>query len=359
MALRDVTNTQHVAARPSLSRPPKLGASGPSAHHTSSHGLHHLTKPVAGAVASAAISASGDFYSRSGSGEFACRSAGGASSTVSTRASFSTPSALEDFLPPDEAADPQEVAEYVPDIYSNLIREESIRLPRPEYMEGQPDINTRFRATLIDWLIEVQMKYRLKMETVFLTVNIIDRYLEKRRVSRTKLQLVGVSSMLIAAKFEEIYPPEIRDFVYITDNAYAKQDILSMELSILGALEFHIAVPTAAHFFERYQRVNRCSEQHRFLLQYVLELSLPEYGMIRYSPSHMTAAATFLTNKLMKQHPSWPPQMVSCTRHTEQMMKACAKDMCGILEAAERSPLEAVRRKFSSEKYLAVAKMVF
>lgn len=85
------------------------------------------------------------------------------------------------------------------------------------------------RAILIDWLIEVHLKFKLLPETLFLTINLIDRYLEKTVIPRTKLQLVGVTSMLISSKYEEIYAPEVRDFVYITDKAYSKEEILAME----------------------------------------------------------------------------------------------------------------------------------
>lgn len=85
------------------------------------------------------------------------------------------------------------------------------------------------RAILIDWLIEVHLKFKLLPETLFLTINLIDRYLEKQIIPRTKLQLIGVTSMLISSKYEEIYAPEVRDFVYITDKAYTKEEILAME----------------------------------------------------------------------------------------------------------------------------------
>lgn len=179
----------------------------------------------------------------------------------------------------------------------NLGRGEAEHLPRPDYMDAQFDVNPKMRAILVDWLVEVHMKYKLKMETLFLTINLIDRFLDKRQTSRKKLQLVGVTTMLIAAKFEEIYPPEIRDFVYITDNAYTKEDILMMEVSILTALKFVLCVPTVAHFLERYQRINHCAEAHRHLMQYLLELSLLEYKMIRYAPSHLAAAALFLRDR--------------------------------------------------------------
>merc|ERR1719253_1664991 len=224
-------------------------------------------------------------------------------------------------------------------------------LPRPEYLEAQSDINAKMRAILIDWLVEVHMKYGLKHETLFLAVNVIDRYLEKRRITRKKLQLVGVTGMLIAAKFEEIYPPEVRDFVYITDKAYTKEEILGMEAQMLTALEWNVCCPTVAQFFERYQRANQCSEVHRCLVQYVLELTLVDIKMLSYPPSQIAAAATLLSNKLLKQHPAWPAAMVRHTKQTEVVAKACAKELCGLLEAAERSPQQAVRKKFLQPKY--------
>jgi len=83
----------------------------------------------------------------------------------------------------------------------------------------QNDINEKMRSILVDWLVEVHVKFKLLPETLFLTVNLIDRYLEAKKVLRQKLQLVGVTSMLIASKYEEIYAPEVKDFVYITDKA--------------------------------------------------------------------------------------------------------------------------------------------
>ena len=93
-------------------------------------------------------------------------------------------------------------------------------------MQVQTDINEKMRAILVDWLIDVHHKFKLLPETLFLTVNIIDRYLARHAIHRTKLQLVGVTAMLIASKYEEIYAPEVRDFVYITDKAYLKEEIL-------------------------------------------------------------------------------------------------------------------------------------
>jgi hypothetical protein len=86
------------------------------------------------------------------------------------------------------------------------------------YMPRQPKINETIRSTLIDWIIQIHYNFKLLPESLFLTVNIIDRYFSKHQVNKRDVQLVGVASMLIATKYEEIYPPLLKDFVYITDN---------------------------------------------------------------------------------------------------------------------------------------------
>ena len=117
------------------------------------------------------------------------------------------------------------------------------------------------RAILVDWLIEVHFKFKLLSETLFLTVNLIDRFLERSDVVRTKLQLVGVTAMLIACKYEEIYAPEVRDFVYITDKAYSREEILAMEASMLATLDFNICAPSSFRFLERYSKIAQANSK--------------------------------------------------------------------------------------------------
>lgn len=100
-------------------------------------------------------------------------------------------------------------AEYASDIHENMRKEEGKSLVWSSYMEAQPDVNEKMRAILIDWLVEVHLKFKLVPETLYLTVSLIDKYLEKVVVNWEKLQLVGVTAMLIASKYEEIYAPEV------------------------------------------------------------------------------------------------------------------------------------------------------
>lgn len=100
-------------------------------------------------------------------------------------------------------------------------------------MDSQPEINEKMRAILIDWLIEVHQKFELNPETLYLTINIVDRYLAVTTTSRRQLQLVGMSAMLIASKYEEIWAPKVNDFVCISDRAYTHEQVLEWKNGFL------------------------------------------------------------------------------------------------------------------------------
>ena len=96
-------------------------------------------------------------------------------------------------------------------------------------MRNQLDINENVRAILVDWIIAVHLKFKLLPETLYLTINLIDRYFGQFAIKKGDVQLVGVAALLIATKYEEIYPPTVKDFIYLTDNTYTKEKILQME----------------------------------------------------------------------------------------------------------------------------------
>ncbi len=118
------------------------------------------------------------------------------------------------------------------------------------YMKKQFDLNEKMRAVLIDWIVDVQLKFKLRSETLFLTIYIIDRYLNTKIIQKNRLQQVGISALIIACKYEEIYTPEVTDFTYLTDNTYTKKEILDMERDILSALSFDITIPSILCFYD-------------------------------------------------------------------------------------------------------------
>jgi len=161
-------------------------------------------------------------------------------------------------------------------------------------MDQQADINAKMRAILVDWLVEVHMKFRLVPDTLYLCINLIDRYCSHVSVARSKLQLVGVTALLIACKYEEIYPPEVRDCVYITDRAYNRQEVLDMEQDILQRLRFKITVPTAYPFLLRFLNMTKASQLSRIAANYYMERTLQEHDLLKFKPSVVAASAVVL-----------------------------------------------------------------
>lgn len=97
-------------------------------------------------------------------------------------------------------------------------------------MSRQQKISETIRSTLIDWIIQIDYNFKMLPETLFLTVNLIDRYFAKKQISKRQVQLVGVAAMLIASKYEEIYPPLLKDYVFISDNNCTADEILEEEM---------------------------------------------------------------------------------------------------------------------------------
>lgn len=163
--------------------------------------------------------------------------------------------------------------------------------------------------------------------------------------------------MLIAAKFEEIHPPRVHEFAYITDNTYTKKEILSMEATVLNALDFQISVPTPAHFLDRLQRVSGCDAMHGALARYALELSLLDLRSLRHPPSLMVGAALLLSNALLGRRSMCPVLLAQCTRRSEASLWACAEELHSLVDSARAASLQAVRRKYQLEQHFAVANL--
>lgn len=252
---------------------------------------------------------------------------------------------------------PQLVDEYVDDIFQHLKEIEFNITTNPLYMKSQTDINEKMRAILIDWLVEVHLKFKLVPETLFLTVNLIDRYLNKKTIMRNRLQLVGVTAMLIACKYEEIYAPEVKDFVYITDKAYTKDEIFAMESDILLTLDFNVTVPSSFRYMEIFNRYLKLEENAIMFCRYLLELFLVEYKMIKYNPSLLAASTMYITLKITKKMEA--EKVTELIGYTDEVLKECAKDICQILDNVEKNSLQAIRNKFSLPKYMEVAKIKF
>ena len=247
--------------------------------------------------------------------------------------------------------DPQVNNEYLLEMYQNLILEEKNVKSLFGYMKNQTDINEKMRAMLIDWLIDVHFKFKLKADTLFLTIWLVDKYLSLKKVKRSKLQLIGVTCMLIACKYEEIYSPEVFDFVYITENSYEKKDIIDLEMEILTLLDFNVTVPTSNSFFEIISSLLSFSTQEFYLGKYLLEMFLLDYRSLKYKPSEIANTICFIivnhrrNNDIAYLNESANDFIYNYTNN-EMMYKDCSRDICFLLEYLDSTQLVSVKKKY-------------
>ncbi|KAI4831139.1 hypothetical protein KUCAC02_002734 [Chaenocephalus aceratus] len=250
---------------------------------------------------------------------------------------------------------PQLCSEYVKDIYSYLHVLEVEQAVRPDYMQHY-EITERMRALLVDWLVQVHSRFQLLQETLYLTVAVMDRFLQVQPVSRRKLQLVGVTAMLVACKYEEMYAPEVADFAYITDNAFTKAQILVMEQLILRALNFELGRPLPLHFLRRASKVGNSDVERHTLAKYLMELTLLDYNMVHYRPSEIAAASLALSQLLLVALP-WSPQQQHYSTydaaHLKPIMQHIAKNIVMVNEG--KTKFQAVKNKYSSSKLMKIS----
>lgn len=250
---------------------------------------------------------------------------------------------------------PQMAASYANEIYANFFELERRFRVYSNYMGNQEFINEKMRCILVDWLVEVHLKFKMALETLFITVQLIDRYLEKRQVRRSRLQLVGVSALLVASKYEEIFPPEIQELVYITDKAYTKKDILEMESDIIETLDYQFCVPTTHTFLCRFLKAAHADRTMVQLCCYLVERSLQEYSLVKFLPSQIAAAAVLIARVSMHRH-KWSPTLLKYTTWDEPDLAECVDEFQKILSTPNNQQ-NAVYRKYSAQKFGGVARM--
>ncbi|KFV81248.1 Cyclin-A2, partial [Struthio camelus australis] len=247
------------------------------------------------------------------------------------------------------------VPDYVGDIHTYLREMEVKCKPKMGYMKKQPDITNNMRAILVDWLVEVGEEYKLQNETLHLAVNYIDRFLSSMSVLRGKLQLVGTAAMLLASKFEEIYPPEVAEFVYITDDTYTKKQVLRMEHLILKVLSFDLAAPTINQFLTQYFLHEQTSAKVESLSMYLGELSLIDADpYLKYLPSVIAAAAFHLAGYTITGQ-TWPESLCKVTGYTLENIKPCLMDLHKTYLKAAQHTQQSIREKYKSTKYHGVS----
>ncbi|KAF0981202.1 hypothetical protein FDP41_012990 [Naegleria fowleri] len=259
------------------------------------------------------------------------------STTVKKETSYTSPvrkNAVDAMImsPKVDASDadkPESCVEYVKDIFSHYRSIETKYMPNPNYMTFQRNFNEQTRVLTINWLLNVHNHFELSPETMFLCVNIFDRFLSAHPdVALEKIHLVAVTSLFIATKYEEVKPLLTEHVIKITRKMYSKEEILHMERLILKTLDFNLTIASSNVFLKRYLK---CSVQFDdvqvFIASFVNEMTLYDMNMLNYTPSTVACAAIYVARSLRKLGEKWNSNLIYYTGKTEEEILPCARQI--------------------------------
>ncbi|KAJ1950368.1 G2/mitotic-specific cyclin [Linderina macrospora] len=254
-----------------------------------------------------------------------------------------------DDLDGDDKDDPMMVSEYIDDIIGYLKEIEPRSMPDSAYMDKQMDLTWDMRRALVIWIIQIHYHFRMLPETLFLAVNLIDRFLSKRLVSVTKLQLVGIAGLIIASKYEGPETPDIKDFLYLCANTYTRKDILAMESSILQVLGHDMSYPNPMTFLRRVSKAEQYNVQSRTVAKYLMEVCLVDHRLMAFPPSHIAAAGICLARRMLHSG-EWDTNMRHFSGFEEAELQPCVNLMANCILCARDD--ESVFKKYSTQMFL-------
>ncbi|KAF2470066.1 uncharacterized protein BDR25DRAFT_325782 [Lindgomyces ingoldianus] len=249
----------------------------------------------------------------------------------------------------DEQWDTSMVAEYGEEIFDYMKELEERMKPNALYMDHQAEIQWSMRSVLMDWLVQVHNRFTLLPETLFLSVNYVDRFLSCKVVSLGKLQLVGATALFVAAKYEEINCPSVQEIVYMVDGAYTVDEILKAERFMLSMLQFELGWPGPMSFLRRISKADDYDLETRTLAKYFLEITVMDERFVGCAPSFTAAGAHCLARYMLKKG-DWSPAHVHYSGYTLQQLRQLVSV---ILECCENPQKHhaAVYDKYTDKRY--------
>ncbi|KAL1918048.1 uncharacterized protein VTP21DRAFT_3314 [Calcarisporiella thermophila] len=254
-----------------------------------------------------------------------------------------------EFEDEDDYLDTTMVAEYATEIFQYMRELELRYMPDPDYMERQTEVQWSMRTVLIDWLVQVHSRFQLLPETLFLCVNIIDRFLSVKVVALQKLQLVGCAALFIAAKVEEIQCPSVTEFVYMVDHQYTAEEMLKAERFMLNQLKFELGWPGPYNFLRRISKADDYDIQTRTLAKYFIEVTLVDEKFLDV-PASLVAAAGHYLAMMMLNKGEWTRAHRYYSGYKEEELQPVVDRILELLHHPKKHL--AITEKYSEKRYM-------
>ncbi|GMT01277.1 hypothetical protein PENTCL1PPCAC_23451, partial [Pristionchus entomophagus] len=241
--------------------------------------------------------------------------------------------------------------DFVGDINEYLFDTEENHLVDELFLSDKK-VTAKMRSILVDWIVQVHQRFHLLPETLHLTVYIVDRYLEKANVEKTELQLVGVCAMLAASKYEETYCPELKDFEFITDNAFNKKQMLRMEVGVVKATGFDLGRPHSIQFLRSFSQRAEANASIHCLAKYLSEMCLVDASFSSIKASLIAAGSLWLADHIKGSNLNLKSAFssVADVEFMKESVKTGKMIASWVLRVRRVGKLRAVTEKYSSSK---------
>lgn len=268
----------------------------------------------------------------------------------------------------EDTYDPTMVVEYCNEIFEHTSRLEKKLCADPNYIDYQPDLTWKHRHTLLNWLVQVHEKFNLLQETLYLAVNIMDRFLSHTEIALDKFHLVGSTCLFIASKYEEINCIVLKDLLKILDDEYTESQVIRAERYILCALEFELGWPGPMSYLRRISKADEYDFDIRTLAKYLLETTIMEPSFVASPPSWIAAGAYYLSLVIFRDsycitHDGlvyddiWTSKHTYYAGYTEQQITPAAAVIAQNCRYAETKH-EAIFKKYSQKRHRKCSQMV-
>ncbi|KAJ2550609.1 B-type cyclin [Coemansia sp. RSA 1933] len=269
------------------------------------------------------------------------------------------PIMLEEIRMFDADVDPQDTTllpEYSDDIFGYMRELEVQQMPDPNYIARQPMLSWPTRAVLVEWLVQVHHRFNLLPESLYLCINFVDRFLSAKEIVLNKLQLVGAVSLLIAAKYEEIHIPSVKDIEFMVEKNYSEEEILRAERYILRMLNFNLGWPGPLSFLRRISKADDYDMTTRTLAKYLIEVTLMDERFIGVPCSKVAATAHYLALRFLDKGP-WTRAHAFYSGYFESELLPHVAVLVELLMQPRRHRV--IFEKYSDRKFLRASEFVY
>ena len=267
---------------------------------------------------------------------------------------------------------PQYLSEYILDILENFLLDESSYISHnyinPNYLfdSNNSELTEEIRSVSINWLIMIIYKiFKFKENTLFLTVQIIDRFLSKKTLTIERTELLILCSLILSSKHEEIDYVNMVESLQLSSNKFTKEDIINMQYEILNELNFELMIPTMNDYFNIFCSMLNFNDIDTNKGLFLLNIILVDCHSIKY-PNFLISLATVKLiykkniNELIKRLRYFfvknkQDKFLAMINDENILDKVCYK-IKTIYKRYLNDKFKNIEEKFSDEKYQSVAK---